>query len=136
MSKGPGKIERSIRQLFDGSPDLAFVSVELVEHCYPGITEQNAERKHFISVLRAANKITAEDPDWAVFDGEGQGRGYVFFNQASVQSYALARIIAQSTYTWGIYRSRKRAARAVGYFPDPNTPGRYAFRQWVSVSAR
>jgi hypothetical protein len=35
MSKGPGRIERAIRQLFDAHPDLAFVTDELCEHCYP-----------------------------------------------------------------------------------------------------
>jgi hypothetical protein len=35
MSKGPGRIERAIRELFDDNPDLAFVTDELCEHCYP-----------------------------------------------------------------------------------------------------
>jgi hypothetical protein len=33
MSKGPGRIERAIRELFDANPDLAFVSDELCKHC-------------------------------------------------------------------------------------------------------
>jgi hypothetical protein len=35
MSRGPGRIERAIRQLFDGNLDLAFVTDEVAEHCYP-----------------------------------------------------------------------------------------------------
>lgn len=35
MSRGPGRIERAIRALFDAHPDLAFVTDEIVEHCYP-----------------------------------------------------------------------------------------------------
>jgi hypothetical protein len=32
MSRGPGRIERAIRELFDAHPDLAFVTDELIEH--------------------------------------------------------------------------------------------------------
>ena len=35
MSRGPGRIERAIHALFDAHPDLAFVTDELAEHCYP-----------------------------------------------------------------------------------------------------
>jgi hypothetical protein len=35
MSRGPGRLERTIRQLFDAHPDRAFVTDELCEACYP-----------------------------------------------------------------------------------------------------
>jgi hypothetical protein len=34
MSRGPGRIERAIRELFDASADRAFFTWELVFHCY------------------------------------------------------------------------------------------------------
>ena len=69
MSRGPGRIERAIRVLFDANPDLAFVTDELAEHCYPDA--KAIERKHQVSVLRAARSlaekaralITQNDPD-------------------------------------------------------------------------
>jgi hypothetical protein len=35
MSRGPGCIERAIRQLFDANSHIALVTDELAEHCYP-----------------------------------------------------------------------------------------------------
>jgi len=60
MSRGPGRIERTIRELFDTSPESAFSTAELVEHCYPGLDK--IERKHQVAVLRAARKVVAADP--------------------------------------------------------------------------
>jgi hypothetical protein len=84
MSRGAGRVERAIRELFDASPDLAFVTVELVEHCFPRVEQAAIERKHEVSVLRAAHKIVAAHPDWMAWRIEGQGRGWVFFNHANV----------------------------------------------------
>jgi hypothetical protein len=109
MSKGAGRIERAIRELFDAHPDLAFITDELAEHCFP--EAEAIERKHQVSVLRAAQKVVAPDPDWRAWRIEGQGRGWVFVNLANVQSYTLGRIIADRSY---IYRSEKRALRRAG----------------------
>jgi hypothetical protein len=49
MSRGPGRVERAIRELFDAHPDKAFVTDELCEHCYP-----NAERVSDLPKLAAA----------------------------------------------------------------------------------
>jgi hypothetical protein len=92
MSKGPGRVERAIRDLFAAHPDLAFITDELAEHCY-GISQDQLTRAHRVSVLRAAHKIVAPDPDWTAWRIEGQGRGWVFLNLANVQSYALGRLI-------------------------------------------
>lgn len=35
MSRGPGRVERAIRQLLDASPDRAFLTGDLVKHCFP-----------------------------------------------------------------------------------------------------
>ena len=62
MSRGPGRIERAIRALFDASPDRAFLTADLCEHCFPNV--RRIERKHEVSTLRAVRKIIADDPDW------------------------------------------------------------------------
>jgi hypothetical protein len=113
MSRGPGRIERAIRDLLDAHPDLAFVTDELVEHCYPGVTP--IERKHQVSVLRAAHRVVAGDPDWTAWRIEGQGRGWLFVNLGNLQSYALGRMIGDQ---FNIYRSEKRAQRRAGGHQD------------------
>lgn len=62
MSKGPGRIERAIRELFAASPDRAFLTPDLVKHCFASV--DRIERKHEVSVLRATRKIIDDDPDW------------------------------------------------------------------------
>jgi len=94
MSRGPGRIERAIRQLFDENPARAFPSFLLVYDCFPEVEEPG--RKHEVSVLRAAHKIVAADPDWAVQRYLGDWnkaprRFLVFFNRANLQSYSHAQ---------------------------------------------
>jgi hypothetical protein len=106
MSRGPGRIERAIRALFDAHPDLAFTTDELAEHCYPRTA--TIERKHQVSVLRAAGKVIAGDRDWYAWRIDGQGRGWVFVNGCNLQSYALGRLIADVLTFYG---SKKRVER-------------------------
>ena len=87
MSRGPGRIERAIRALFDAHPDLAFTTDELAEHCYPGVSA--IQRKHQSAVLRAAWKVIEDDSDWEVLRVQGMGRGYAFLNRASAPSYTM-----------------------------------------------
>jgi hypothetical protein len=84
MSRGPSRIERAIRALFDAHPDLAFVTDELSEHCYPG---EVIGKKHQVAVLRAAWKVLKHDPDWSAKREWGdKGNRYRFFNRDSVVS--------------------------------------------------
>jgi hypothetical protein len=64
MSRGPGRIEHAIRQLFDANPGRAFITEELVAHCYPDADPDFVEKKHTVAVLRAAHKVVAADPNW------------------------------------------------------------------------
>jgi hypothetical protein len=95
MSKGPGRIERAIRELFDTSPDRAFLTADLANHCFSGADW--IERKHEVSVLRAARKIVASDPDWRSWRTD---RGSIFFNHGNLQSYALFDIIRSEGRIW------------------------------------
>jgi hypothetical protein len=64
MSRGPGRIERAIRELFDARPPDGyggFSAEAMCEYVYPGVA---IERKHRVAVLRAAHKIVAADPEW------------------------------------------------------------------------
>jgi hypothetical protein len=102
MSKGPGRIERMIRRLFDANPDRAFITDELVEHCYPDA--EFIEKKHTVSILRAAHRVVARDPDWQAWAiGDGRNIGLCFFNMDNVESYALGWLIRMEV----IYRSRR-----------------------------
>ena len=88
MSRGPGRIERAIRQLLDASPDRAFLTGDLVKHCFPDA--RWVERKHEVSVLRATRKIIATDPDWFSWRKDW---GPIVFNHASLRSYARFEIL-------------------------------------------
>lgn len=92
MSRGPGRIERAIEAAFTANPDLAFTVPDLAALAFPGLNQ--LEKKHRVSVLRAAYKALPRCPDWgAAIAGWVQGYPAVFFNQASVPSYCLMRVI-------------------------------------------
>jgi hypothetical protein len=117
MSRGPGRIERAIRSLLDSHPDLAFVTADLVRHCYPGVT--TIERKHDVSVLRAAQKVMLPDPDWYMDQSEMRGRWagggvWVLFNRASLKSYALGQMIKEG-FRCPFYVSRRGSYGSGGY---------------------
>jgi hypothetical protein len=112
MSRGAGRIERAIHDLLAANPDLAFTTDELAEHCY-GVSQEQVTRAHRVSVLRAAIKVIESDPDWTRWPTQGQGRGWVFVNEASLQSHCLAWLMTDyQTY----YRSPKRARRKAGRY--------------------
>jgi hypothetical protein len=52
MGRGPGRIERAIRELFAAAPDRAFLTADLVKDCFPTVAA--TQRKHEVSVLRCA----------------------------------------------------------------------------------
>jgi len=97
MSRGPGRIERAIRELFDARPDEAFTTDELAEHCYSDT--QPILKKHQVTVLRAARNVLKGDPDWAMFSDGHQGGRMIFFNQDDTASQTFAfGISSQRTY--------------------------------------
>jgi hypothetical protein len=104
MSRGPGRIERALRALFDASPDRAFCTFDLVSECFPDVGL--IERKHEGSTLRAARKIVATDPDWRIartyWHRWGGYDGAILFNHGNLQSYALMRMIERASYNYGL----------------------------------
>jgi hypothetical protein len=105
MSRGPGRLERAIRALFDASPDQAFTTDELAEHCYPDA--QAIGKKHQVAVLRAARNMLKDDPDWTMYSDAHQGGRMIFFNRDNATSHTFAAGISGER----TYRSEKRANR-------------------------
>jgi hypothetical protein len=85
MSKGPGRIQRAIKALFEAEPDNAFTTTELCERVY-GVKDTG--KRHRIAVIRAAKTIPGLD-HWA---GENLGKQLVFYDPLNVMSYAMARL--------------------------------------------
>jgi hypothetical protein len=101
MSRGPGRIERAIRALFDAHPDQAFTTDELCEHCYPD--GRPVERQHRGAVLRAAKNVIEDDPDWRFTWSWTLGNTLIFYNQASLFGAVMADVLR-----WEATSSRKR----------------------------
>jgi hypothetical protein len=95
--------------LLGENPDLAFITDELCEHCYPDA--EAIGRKHRVAVLRAARNVVTADPDWTAWRIDGMGRGYVFLNRANLQSYTLGRMIAKGMVDRSEGRARRRPWR-------------------------
>lgn len=89
MSRGPGRIERAIRQLFDAHPDEAFTTDDLCVARYPGLERRKIEHKHQVGVMRAANKVLAGDLDWRSIPSAYDRRMLIFCSMASVPSMIM-----------------------------------------------
>ena len=89
MSRGPGRVERAVEQIFKEQPSCAFTTEELAEIVYPGINR--VEKKHRVAVLRAAYKV-AYRLGWFAFRCERPGGHTVYCNPCDVRSYALGRL--------------------------------------------
>lgn len=72
MSRGPGHIERTIKELFVAEPDAAFTTEQLCRKVYPRI--RHVLKKHRVAVLRAAKKLQLH---WKMSEG-GPGRTLTF----------------------------------------------------------
>ena len=90
MSRGPGKIERAIRQLMADQPTGAWTVEDLCERVYTGINW--VEKKHRVSVLRALKRAVHDDVDWILWTSDTIGGAVVLVNMSNVESYGLARL--------------------------------------------
>jgi hypothetical protein len=89
MSKGPGRIEQAIADVFTRHPDRAFTVDELATFAFPGVNL--AEKKHRVSIIRAANKV-AERLHWTGRRAQRRGGQLVFSNLLNVRSYRLGML--------------------------------------------
>jgi hypothetical protein len=91
VSRGPGRIERAIRALFDGDPDWAFTTDDMAAYCY-GLNPPQVERKHRVAVVRAATKVLSRDTNWRCVWATSQGR-LIYYNAASARSVTLGNAL-------------------------------------------
>jgi hypothetical protein len=89
------EIAHTIQSAFTSDPDNAFTTADLCKLVYPG---SRPKRKHRTAVIAAAKKVSqlmGEHRCWSrgenVFFGL-RGAPFVFWNRASVLSYAMARM--------------------------------------------
>ena len=108
MSRGPGRIERAIYDLFEKHPEGAWTTEDLCRLIYP--TANRVEKKHRVAVLRAVKTIMDKTDDryrdWTCWQAETTGRSLVLFNHANVMSYALARLKLNFCNSYASVRTR------------------------------
>ena len=108
MSRGPGRIERAIYELFDQHPEGAWTTEDLCRVIYP--TANRTEKKHRVAVLRAMKKIAGKTDalcrDLTCRQAETTGRSLVIFNHANVMSYSLARLKVDFCSCYASVRTR------------------------------
>jgi hypothetical protein len=93
MSRGPGRIERAIRQLFDKRPDEAFTTDQLCVLCYNLTYLREVKRHHRVAVVRAGKHVVDLDPDWDIWFTRTPGRPLIWHNAASERSVAMAKVL-------------------------------------------
>jgi hypothetical protein len=89
MGKGPGHVERTIESILIAEPDNAFTVEDLCDRVYRGVNR--IEKKHRVSVIRAAKSVAKKRANFGYFSSDGLGGTLVFCNWDNVNSYAMAR---------------------------------------------
>lgn len=97
MSRGPGKIERSLAALLSANHTDAFTTDELCMACFPDVS--CIEKKHRVSVLRAMQKVQ-NNLGWIARSISGQRGNYVFFNCYNLHSLAVGRTRSGAEGDW------------------------------------
>jgi hypothetical protein len=108
MSKGPGRIQPAIHDIFRDERDGAFTVEELCDRVYG---YGKAEKRHRVAVIRAAKAVAKDLPDIVIWNAEWRGGGLIFFNHRSVMSYAIARLKSDNIENW-MHRLTDDEARA------------------------
>jgi hypothetical protein len=90
VSAGSGRVERAIEVAFVANPDEIFTTDDLHKIVYGNQEGPLIKKKHVMIILHAANKVRARLSDWHIWRSENRGV-IIFFNHASVTSYALAK---------------------------------------------
>src|SRR6266404_4329265 len=96
MGRGPGRVEQIIEAVFETEPDNAFTIEDLCDRVYPG---EPIEKKHRVSVIRAAKQVANRRGEIDTMTAEGRGGTLIFFDQYCVLSYAMARLKSLSYRT-------------------------------------
>jgi hypothetical protein len=114
MSKGPGRIERSIEAAFRSNPDGYFSVHDLARIAYPGEVYGHIERSKRAAILRAAPKV-AKSLHWVAFRSTAMHRGaeVIFANGLSLRSYGLGKVRAHLPFSSVYEYSRRPDGKAV-----------------------
>jgi hypothetical protein len=94
MSRGPGRLERAIRAAFKAEPDNAFTIEDLCDRVFPGVNR--VEKKHRVSVIRAAKRLAKHTANIDMFRGDMLGRALILYDPYNVMSNAMARLKADA----------------------------------------
>ncbi len=132
MSRGPGKIERAIEAVFNEAPEWAYSVDDLIDRVYPGLNR--IEKKHRVSVLRAAHKVLTRMTDWSWFQSESVGGTRVFFNLYDPTSYGAARVKTDGStrYRSSDPRTPKHWVRTDSYVRAMLSPGGKEYKNIVA----
>jgi hypothetical protein len=117
------EIEATIENVFACNPDSALTVEDLCDYAFPG---EQICRKYRVAVVAAAKKISkqiGEHRDWR--RSGRRGGTWVFWNRASVTSYAMARL--KGEWIFGDYGGSAdwRAKREAQFKADIAPGGRY-----------
>src|SRR3954454_965216 len=89
MSRGPGRVQRGIEELFQNNPSATFTTEDLVAHVYPGINR--IEKSHRVAVLRAAGPVAGR-MWWRMQWAPVIGNAMIYYNQCDITSYATGQL--------------------------------------------
>jgi hypothetical protein len=96
---GPGHLMRAVARLFFEQPDAAWTVEDLCEKVL-GLAPGRVEQRHRVCLRCAASGVISYTEDWGVGRSGGPARPFVYFNRASVLSYALARLKSDRQYRY------------------------------------
>ena len=89
MSRGPGKLQRKIADIFRDNPSETFTLVQLAKLVYPGLNI--AEKKHLNAISRAVYGVLGEKSWWTAGHCAIPGGGTIFYNLCDIKSYVWGR---------------------------------------------
>jgi len=96
MSKGLGTIGRAIEAVLTAEPDNAFTVDDLCDRVFTRINR--IEKKHRVSVIRAAKSVAKRHTNFESVRSELLGRTTVFYVADNVMSSAMARLKSDNLY--------------------------------------
>jgi hypothetical protein len=87
MSRGPGRVERTIEAEFTANPSMTYLVDDIIAVAYPN--EKAVAKKHRVAAIRAANSVAAI-LGWACRRAE-QPRSHplIYFNRRDHRGYAI-----------------------------------------------
>lgn len=89
MSRGPGRVQRAIEELFRNNPTATFSTEELAAHVYPGINR--VEKAHRVAILRAVEPVAIK-LWWQMSWSDRPGHQMICYNLCDVMSYGMGRL--------------------------------------------